>query len=46
MIMELGERADAVRNGDVEPTEDNMLTITNDGRRIALDQRLANPFAA
>ncbi len=44
MIMELGERADAVRNGDVEPTEDNMLTITNDGRRIALDQRLANPL--
>jgi hypothetical protein len=44
MIMELGERADAVRNGDVEPHEDNMLTITNDGRRIALDQRLANPL--
>lgn len=44
MILELGERADAVRNGDVEPTEDNMLTITNDGRRIALDQRLANPL--
>jgi hypothetical protein len=42
--MELGERADAVRNGDVEPHEDNMLTITNDGRRIALDQRLANPL--
>ncbi len=44
MIRELGERADAVRNGDVDPTIDNMLTITNDGRRIALDQRLANPL--
>ena len=42
MIEELGARADAVRNGDVEPTEDNMLKITNDGRKIALDQRLAN----
>ena len=42
MIAELGERADAVRNGEVEPTEDNMLKITNDGRKIALDQRLAN----
>ncbi len=42
MIAELGERADAVRNGEVEATEDNMLKITNDGRKIALDQRLAN----
>lgn len=42
MIAELGERTDAVRNGEVEPTQDNMLKITNDGRKIALDQRLAN----
>ena len=42
MIAELGERADAVRNGEVEATIDNMLKITNDGRKIALDQRLAN----
>lgn len=44
MIEELGDRADKVRNGDVDPTEDNMLKITNDGRMIALDQRLANVF--
>lgn len=44
MILELGERADAVRNGDIDSSCDNMLTITNDGRRIALDQRLANPL--
>ena len=43
MIAELGERADAVRNNEVDATEDNMLCITNDGRKIALDQRLANP---
>ena len=42
MIAELGERADVIRNGDVDPTEDNMLKVTNDGRKIALDQRLAN----
>ena len=43
MIMELGDRADAVRNGQVDAADDNMLVITNDGRKIALDQRLANP---
>ncbi len=42
MISELGDRADAVRNNEVDPSEDNMLCITNDGRKIALDQRLAN----
>ena len=36
----LGERADAVRAGLVEPTQDNMLAITNDGKKLALDQRL------
>lgn len=42
MIAELAERAEAVRNGDVDPVDDNMLKVTNDGRKIALDQRLAN----
>ena len=44
MVAELGERAERVRNRMVEPHEDNMLKITNDGRKLALDQRLANPM--
>lgn len=44
MIASLAERADAVRNREVSPQEDNMLRITNDGRRLALDQRLINPL--
>ena len=36
------ERAEAVRNNEVEPNEDNMLKITNDGKKLALDQRLIN----
>lgn len=36
----LNERADAVKNGAVEPSEDNMLVITSDGRKAALDLRL------
>jgi len=40
MVAELAERAEKVRNGMVEATEDNMLKITNDGRKLALDQRL------
>ena len=44
IVESLGERADAVRNGDVDPTEDNMLKITNDGRKLALDQRLIDPL--
>ena len=43
MVKELGKRADAVRAGAVAPYEDNMLAITNDGRKLALDQRLADP---
>lgn len=39
----LGKRADKVRNGDVAPEADNMLKITNDGRKVALDQRLFDP---
>ena len=42
MVEELGNRAERVRNGMVNPREDNMLKITNDGRKLALDQRLAN----
>ena len=40
MVAELADRAEKVRNGMVEATEDNMLKITNDGRKLALDQRL------
>ena len=42
MVEELGNRAERVRNGMVNPAEDNMLLITNDGRKLALDQRLTN----
>ena len=42
MVAELGERAEQVRAGSVAPTVDNMLKITNDGRKLALDQRLMN----
>lgn len=44
MVESLAERAEAVRNRQVEPYEDNMLKITNDGRKLALDQRLVNPM--
>lgn len=43
MVADLGKRADIVRNGSVDPKEDNMLKITNDGRKLALDQRLIDP---
>ena len=43
MVASLGERADAVRKGGVDPHEDNMLRITNDGRLLALDARLIDP---
>lgn len=44
MVEELGKRAEMVREGEVNPREDNMLRITNDGRKLALDQRLTNPL--
>lgn len=44
MIQSLGERAEKIRNREVEPHEDNMLKITSDGRKLALDQRLMNPL--
>ena len=43
MVAELGERAEAIRRRMVEPKEDNMLKVTSDGRKLALDQRLADP---
>ena len=42
MVGAFSERAESVRAGLVNPTEDNMLKITNDGRKCALDQRLLN----
>ncbi|EJP18899.1 SNF2 family N-terminal domain protein [Peptostreptococcaceae bacterium AS15] len=42
ILKSLSERADKVRNKAVEPDEDNMLKITNDGKKLALDQRLIN----
>ena len=44
MVAALGQRAEKVRNRMVDSTEDNMLLITNDGRKLALDQRLLNPL--
>ena len=44
MVAELAERAEKVRNGMVDASVDNMLKITNDGRKLALDQRLINPL--
>lgn len=46
MIQGLAERAETIRNGGVDPRKDNMLRITNDGRKLALDMRLINPLAA
>ena len=42
MVASLAERAEAVRDRQVQPYEDNMLKITNDGRKLALEQRLLN----
>ena len=42
MVSSFADRAEAVRNGSVNPKSDNMLKITNDGRKLALDQRLMN----
>ena len=43
MVQELSERAAKVHSGTVAPTEDNMLKITSDGRKLGLDQRVINP---
>lgn len=46
IVESLAERAEIVRNGGVDPSIDNMLKITNDGRKLALDQRLVNDMLA
>jgi len=46
MVQALSERAARVHTGSVDPSEDNMLKITSDGRKIGLDQRLMNPLLA
>lgn len=43
MVSTLADRAEMIRNRQVEPNVDNMLRVTNDGRKLALDQRLINP---
>lgn len=43
-IQALGERAEKIRAGNVDPHTDNMLRVTTDGRKLALDQRLMNPL--
>ena len=45
MIKSLADRAEEIRAGRVDPSIDNMLKITNDGRKLALDMRLVNPLA-
>lgn len=45
MIKSLADRAEEIRRGNVDPSIDNMLRITNDGRKLALDMRLVNPLA-
>ena len=44
MVQSLSERAGKINAGMVDPSEDNMLCVTNDGRKIGLDQRLMNPL--
>ena len=44
MVQSLSERAGKINAGQVDPSEDNMLCVTNDGRKIGLDQRLMNPM--
>lgn len=43
LMQELSKRAAAIHNHSVDPTEDNMLKVTSDGRKLGLDQRLINP---
>ena len=44
LVQELSERATKVHVRMVDPSEDNMLAITNDGRKLGLDQRVVNPL--
>lgn len=43
LVEELSDRADKVNNGSVDPSQDNMLKITGDGRKLGLDPRLIDP---
>lgn len=45
-VQSLVERAELIRSGEVKPNEDNMLCVTNDGRKAALDMRCMNPMAS
>ncbi|MCB6543664.1 hypothetical protein LI170_16170, partial [Desulfovibrio desulfuricans] len=42
MVKALSERASLVHSGTVDPSQDNMLKITSDGRKLGLDQRIVN----
>ena len=42
MVAALGERAEKIRGGGIDASVDNMLKVTNDGRKLALDQRMIN----
>ena len=44
MVASLGERAEKIRGGGIDSSVDNMLKVTNDGRKLALDQRMMNPM--
>lgn len=44
LVRDLADRAERIRNKMVDVTEDNMLLVTNDGRKLALDQRLVDPL--
>lgn len=44
MVKELSRRASAIHNGSVDPSIDNMLRITSDGRKLGLDQRIIEPL--
>ena len=44
MVKALSERASLVHSGSVDPSQDNMLKITSDGRKLGLDQRIINPL--
>ena len=43
LVQELSERAAAIHSGSVDPSIDNMLKVTSDGRKLGLDQRIINP---
>lgn len=46
MVQTFADRAERIHNGMVDPRDDNMLKITSDGRKLALDQRMLDPLLA